>query len=158
MHPIIDVVLKAGLISKQQLEEMKRFSPVIDREAEVGEPVNLELASRLVADALEREEYVLVRETDLEVMRQYASSSATGVLHIESDGDITSFAVTFGRTKLGDYIIAWKGESIKELMTNGTTFLLYNMEEIYFQDVRELFFGEQKAFMVCKPSKVEKRV
>lgn len=151
MHPIIDVILKAGLLSKQQLEEMKRISPVIDRDAEVGEPVDLELASRLVLDALEREEYVLVRETDLEVLRQYASSAKSGALYIEGEDGHTSFDVTFGRTTMGDYVIAWRGESIKELMTNGLTHLLDGVEPIYFQDVRELFFGEQKAFMVCVP-------
>jgi hypothetical protein len=45
-------------------------------------------------------------------------------------------------------------ESIAEMMTNGETYLRFKNvegqnEHIKFMDVREVFFGDQKAFMVC---------
>lgn len=161
MHPITAAVLKAGLISPEQLREMKRISPVIDRTAEVSSPVDLELAAKIVEDALESEQYVIVRETDLEAVRQYVETATTGILHLEADDKSTDLEVTYGRTPIGEFIIAWKSEGIAEMMTNGLTYLVVpggpgpGLLRVFFQDVRELFFGEQKAFMVCRPSTME---
>ena len=41
------------------------------------------------------------------------------------------------------------------MLTNGRTYLVVDDTHVFFKDVRELFFGEQKAFMVCTPSTVE---
>lgn len=159
MNPITLAVLKAGLISPAMLKEMKRISPLIAPDAEVGEPVDLDLAVRFVEDALQSDEYVLVRETDLESVRQYVETTRTLTLHIEdgpeSSGDIE---VTVGVTPLGEYIVAWKGESIRTMMTNGMTYLVDGNVRVFFRDVRELFFGEYKAFMVCTPSVREPHV
>ena len=158
MNPITEAVLRAGIISPAQLAEMKRISPVIDREATVGEPLDLEAAAKIVADAMESEQYALVRETDLEVVRQYAETTATATLHVEEGSESTDFEVTYGRTPMGGYIIAWKSESIAEMMTNGLTYLTVGATHVFFKDVRELFFGSKKAFMVCTPSVTEPHV
>jgi hypothetical protein len=156
MNPLTEAVLKAGLVSPSMLREMKRISPVIDPEAEAEEPKSLEEAVKLIDDALQSEQYVLVRETDLEVVRQYADTVRTTVLHVEvEDGTESDMDVTYGKTPLGEFIIAWKSESIRDMMTNGLTYLVENGTHVFFKDVRELFFGEQKAFMVCVPSTVE---
>lgn len=158
MNPITEAVLRAGIISPSQLAEMKRISPVIDREAQVGEPLDLEVAARIVSEALESEQYALVRETDLEVVRQYAETTTTGILHVEEGTESTDFEVTYGRTPMGGFIIAWKSESIAGMMTNGQTYLVVGAERVFFKDVRELFFGAKKAFMVCSHSTTEPHV
>jgi hypothetical protein len=158
MNPITEAVLRAGIISPAQLAEMKRISAVIDREATVGEPLDLEVAARIVAEALESEQYALVRETDLEVVRQYAETATTGLLHVEEGDQSTDFEVTYGRTPLGGFVIAWKSESIATMMTNGRTYLVHDGVHVFFSDVRELFFGTTKAFMVCVPSLTEPHV
>jgi len=154
MNPVTAAVLKAGIVSQEMLNEMRRFSPTLGPDATAAEvPVDLETAARLVEEALGSAQYVLMRETDLEVIRQYVETAQGGTLHVVDEDETTSadIPVTFGRTPIGEYIIAWKSESIADVMTNGATYLVDGDAQVYFQDVRELFFGEQKAFMVCAP-------
>jgi hypothetical protein len=154
--PFTDAVLKSGIITPAMLREMKRFSAVIPRDAEVSEPVPLDLAVQYIADAMQSESLVLVRETDLTALKQYSDTALPGILWV---GD-TPIDVTYGRTPLGEYIVAWKGESIAEMLTDPSTYLVpgegtvkvgEGSHNVYFKDVRELFFGGQKAFMVCIP-------
>jgi hypothetical protein len=146
-------VLKAGLITPNMLREMKRFSPFIDRDAEVEEPKELEAAAKIIADALESREYTIVRETDLDALRQYADEHTEGTLHIDdvSQAEPMEFTVSYCVSKAGEYIIAWTAESIEDVLTNGSTFLKTAVREVYFKDVRELWYGEKKAFVVCVP-------
>lgn len=151
-----EAILRAGLVTENQLAEMKRWkSPSIDPEATVEELKPLEEAAELVADALQSEGYVLMRETDLEVVRQYIETSRRGSLYVlagDGPGEQTEFEVTYGKTSIGEYILAWRSESIKDLMTNGLTFLMDGPTQVFFKDVRELFFGKEKTFMVCVPA------
>ena len=62
--PMIEAVLKAGLLTPQALAEMKKFSSVIDVEAQTEEPKDLDTAATIIANALTAEGYVMVRETD----------------------------------------------------------------------------------------------
>lgn len=153
-------VLRAGLVNENQLAEMKRWAPPsLDPDAVVEEPKTLEEAATLVSEALQSEGYVLMRETDLAVLKQYVETMQRSILHLvpdeSSEGDID---VTFGRTPLGEYIIPWRSESIRDMMTNGVSYLIDGGHRVFFNDVRELFFGPEKAFMVCKPSAVEPHV
>jgi hypothetical protein len=155
MNPITEAVLKAGLVSPEMLREMRRFSPVLD-EAETDAPADLETAARLVELALQSEQYVFIRETDLEVLHQYAMTTESGVLHVETDSETVDVPVVYGRTPIGEFIVPWKSESIKELMTNGLTYLVTaTAQRVFFHDVRELHYGTHKAFMVCVPSMTE---
>ena len=157
MSAMIDVVLRAGLISPAQLEEMRRISPhVIDGDVEVRQPLDLERAAQLVEEVLTSEHYVLMRETDLESIQQYYRTAQEGFLHLELSAEqVTDTNVTFGRTRLGAFTIPWRGESIKDMLTNGMSYLLTSDGRVYFKDVRELCYGENTAFMVCVPSAQE---
>jgi hypothetical protein len=171
MKAIMTAVLKAGLLTPEMLKEFKRFSPVVDREAETGEPMGLEDAAALIEAAIQSEQYVLLRETDLEIVRQYADTARRSVLHVEHDGEVSDIEVSYGRTPIGEFIIPWRSESIRDMLTNGQTYLVVAATEvrawlpdpyqaegqvrIFFKDVREVFFGEQKAFMVCSASTVD---
>ena len=65
-------VLRSGLISVDQLAEMKRFRPPsLSADADVEEFHSLEEAAQLVSNALQSEGYVLMRETDLEGVSRY---------------------------------------------------------------------------------------
>jgi hypothetical protein len=154
VNPLLEAVLRAGIISPAMLRELRRFNPGLAPGLEATEePLELEHAARLVSDALQTEQFVLVRETDLSVVKQYVSSPQTGLLRVElDDGTSTEFAVTYAKTALGEYVFAWRGENLREAMTNGLTHLMSVETDVYFKDVRELFFGEQKAFMVCTSS------
>jgi hypothetical protein len=158
MTPLTSAVLKAGIVSPDMLKEMQRFNPGLKQVEAAETPVDLETAANLIVAALNSEEYVLVRETDLEAVRQYLSTTQTGLLHLDTGQQDTDLDVTYGTTKLGEYIIAWTNESIQEMMTNGLSYLEVDGKHVYFKDVRDLFFGDQKAFMVCVPSTTEVHV
>jgi hypothetical protein len=155
MTPLTTAVLKAGVVSPDMLKELQRFNPALRGEEAAETPVDLETAGNLIAAALNSEEYVLVRETDLEAVRQYLATMRDGCLHLDSGQQDTDLDVSFGKTPLGEYIIAWTNDPIAEMMTNGLTYLVENGKRVFFKDVRELFFGDQKAFMICAPSSVE---
>ncbi len=163
MNPMTKAVLRAGLISPNMLDEVKRFSITLDPNAKVEEPKDLGTAAKIIADALEQADMTVIRETDLAVLRQYIGTSTLGTLHVEiMEAPPAEFEVTYGKAQLGEYIIAWKGESIGEAICNGMTYLvvnvpkgtlrdLYEEKKVFFKDVRELWFGENKAFMLCTP-------
>jgi hypothetical protein len=153
MRPMTKAVLEAGLITPNMLNEMKRFSPTLERDAKLEEPKELELAAKIVADALESSEHTLVRETDLDILRTYLDTHTEGTLHFEDVGlkEPLDFTVTYSVTKTGEYVIAWKDESIDDALTNGVTCLRTGVGDVFFKDVRELWYGNKKAFMVCIP-------
>jgi hypothetical protein len=154
MTRMTQAVLKAGLITPNMLREIKRFSPTIDCDAEVEEPKELEYAAKIIADALESQEYTLIRETDLDILRQYAEEHRAGTLHLETLNETAEFTITYCVSKTGEYIIAWTDEGSAEDLANGVTYLRTSSCDVFFKDVRELWYGEKKAFAVCIPSGV----
>lgn len=158
--PLTLAALKAGLISQSTLEEFRRWGAPIDVPEGIPTkpPKTIEEAGQLIEEALQSEGYTIARETDLEVLHQYLSTQAQGTLHVEffssdptkeTEADI---GVSYGVTPLGEFIIPWKSESIANELTNGACYLTSDRlagARIFFVQVRELFFGEQKAFMVC---------
>ena len=147
---IVAAALKAGIVTQQQLAELKRFRvPGIPADAETELPKTLDEAAAIIFNVLQSEGFVMVRETDLSVVHNFLKDVHTGQLHIESSD--VAFPVQYSLTSLGEYVIPWRGEGIAELMITGETFLLLENDVscVSFSAVRELFFGEQKAFMVC---------
>lgn len=114
-----------------------------------------EIAGR-IEEALQSEGLVISRETDLEAVSDYLNSQLTGTLHVvvEADGQAeeADIPVNFGMNALGEYIIRYHSEGIEDVMTNGRTYLQTKNFQIYFSNARELFFGDKKVFLVCKPS------
>lgn len=112
-----------------------------------------------VEEALQDEGLVLTRETDFAVVQDYLRAQLHGVLHIvveDLEGDVeTDVECIYGLTPLGEYIIRWYSESIEDVLTNGKTHLFVKGHAIYFNSVREAFFGDTKAFVICTPSKTE---
>jgi hypothetical protein len=151
MNPMTQAVLKAGLITPNMLQEMKRFSPTLDQNAVVEEPKDLERAAQLIADALEHSDLTLVRETDLNALRHYVDTRTDGTLHYETLAETVDFTVSYAVAKTGEYLIAWNSEGLLEEIANGMTYLKTDTKEVYFKDVRELWYGERKTFLVCVP-------
>ena len=159
MHSIAIAVLKAGILPPETLAEFKRWGhPVEDVSADL--PVGPEQVVMAIEKALQEEGLVVTRETDLEAVSDFLKTQQEGTLNIfiEADGvsEMTDFPCSFGTTPLGEYIIRYHSESIEDLMTNGVTYLSFNGKDgkegkVYFNRVRELFFGAQKAFMICTP-------
>jgi hypothetical protein len=123
-----------------------------------------------IEEALQGEGLVLTRETDLEIVQEFLKTQRPGLLHVviedpeEGDHD-ADIECDYGVTKMGEYIIKWHADSIEDVMCNGKTYLQPLMPgmklvpegaPVYFSNVREAFFGDWKAFVVCQPSPEEK--
>jgi hypothetical protein len=160
-NPIVNAVLKTGLVDPAILDEMRRWGIAVDLPDPGPPPLSPDELAGSIQVALESEGYVLVRETDLEVLQQYAATTSQGELHLVLDDDQghlqdVDVPVSFGRSALNEYIIPWRSEGVQAALTNGMTFLVDGQVRVYFQAVRELFFGETKAFMICTPATIER--
>ncbi len=156
-NPLATAAIEAGLVDQASLDEMRRWRPPVDlpEQAPVA-PASLEEASQRIEQVLQSEGFVITRETDLEVLQQYLHTQQQGTLHVEildlveEEPRVADFEVTYGRTRVGEYIFAYRGESMAEEMTNGLSCLVNaEGEKIFFTNAREVFYGEVKAFMVC---------
>jgi hypothetical protein len=151
VNPLTSAVLRTGLIDPDLLQEIRRWGVVFE-DVPAAKPQTLEEVTNRIQEALESQDLVLVRETDLSVLDEYIKSARRGTLRVVvDDGHQGEFHVTFGRTKLGEFVLPWLSSSIADVLTNGMTHLWDEGEPVYFSQVRELFFGETKAFMICTP-------
>lgn len=153
MNSLAAAVLRSGLLDQETVNEFRKWgSPIEFPERLPPFPRNPSEVVILLEEALQSEGFVLTKETDLEILSAYMTTQKQGGLHLSVGDQSTNFEVTYGMTTSGEYILPWRSETIQEEMTNGQTHLcLRDGTEIYFKDVRELFFGEVKAFMVCRP-------
>lgn len=157
MNPIASAVLSTGLVDPQVLAELRRWGGVpFEPLTEEPLPRSVEEVAARIRGALESEGYILVRETDLAVLDQYTGTLTQGTLHLVLDMDAqmqdADVPISYGRTPLNEYIIPWRSVGIQEVLTNGMTYLVAGEVRVFFREVRELFFGETKAFMICTPS------
>lgn len=157
MHSLANIIVRSGIVSDEQMAEFKKWGMVTD-EDEVKALPSPKTAAQFVEQldqALQDADMVMVRETDLESIRLFLTQQKTGTLHLfdRDAGTKTSFPVAFAVNKLGEYLVPWTSESITELLTNGESYLEHSVDElpkkVFFVNTHELFFGEQKAFVVC---------
>lgn len=144
---------RAGLLSSQQVDELRRWKlPVEQLHEEVTPPTRLDDVVSLLDEALQSEGLILSRTTDLDAAQQYLRTMEIGKLVITVGGEEAVFPIAYGKSEMGDYLIAWRGNNVLEELTNGLSYLVTAKgEQVYFVDVTELFFGDQKAFMSCRP-------
>ena len=144
-------VLRAGLVEPGVLAEIRRWGLPID--IGVGEELTLadtkEEALAAIRDGLESESMVEIRDTDLDIMHTYLKGQSKGRLVVRGE----SIPVSFCRLATGEYAIPWMSESISDLLVDGETHLKVRRKKVFFWDVREVYFGEMKAFVVCSPGK-----
>lgn len=152
--PVSVAVIESGLIPDEVLAEMTRWGLPLVTVDESQVARSPEQVVRRIQEALEGEDVIRLRDTDLDMIRYYLTEQKPGRLHVEE----TSFDVFFCRTKLGEYVIPWKSESIQDMMVDPKTYLSFSEKtdgasvrhKVFFSDVRELYFGDTKAFMVCE--------
>ena len=162
MSNLSKILVQAGVVSADSLQEFVRWGlPVPERVEQSGNPLladkSITLQSFLEAmdHALEDQGYTLLRETELDVLQRFLATMRPAVLHLfaETSRDVL-IRTMIGKQYTGEYIIPWSADSIVAWLTNGETYLEIEDEApIYFSAVREAFYGENKAFVVCTPAK-----
>jgi len=158
MHELTRVIIRSGLVAPEFLAQFRKWGLITPDEP----PVPISDKTQLIAAldrALQEEELVIVRETDLDALNRYLAHMHPSKLHVVMpDGTTGDFDVTYGKLETGEYIFPWHFESVEDVLANGETYLLEDSTsnvKIYFSSVRELFFGDHKAFVVCTPSPQE---
>jgi hypothetical protein len=152
-------VLKAGIVPDTVLPELERWGMDLPTEVEVE--TDRQRALENIRESLESPETVELRVTDLDALRDYKKNARPGRLyysipdHSKADPRArkTTFVdVTYAVTTIGNYLIPWTDEDIYDLMLDEGTYLKPAAQErVYFSNVADLYYGEQKAFMVCTP-------
>jgi hypothetical protein len=154
MRELARIAVRSGIVSPDMTAEFRKWGYFLDSPGGANPPpATKEEFVQQVEEALESEDLVMVRETDLAALEQYLTTQKLGKIVVIENGEAVKFDITYGRTTTGEYIIAWRGEAISELITNGYTYLLESDDtQIFFTKVRDLFFGDTKSFIVCTPS------
>ena len=157
MRPLGKAVIKAGLVSKDTLAELRRWGVAVEVQ-EVKPIEDLEEVVGLLRQALEGSEQVRLQEADLDVLRRFLDPGhqRQGRLTVKGEGSSSTFPITYCVTHMGEYAMPWKSESIRDMMILGDSFLRFDGEDgeertIYFMDARESYFGEKCTFMICTP-------
>lgn len=153
-------VLQAGIVPQQTLPELERWGLQLPEEARV-EP-NLRRALEDIRESVESKETVEFRMTYLDALTTYEQNQQTGRLYYAIPDNSTpgvrknktTFVnVTYAVMPSGDYLIPWTDEDISDLIVDEGTYLkLMGGDRVHFRDVGSNFYGEQKAFMVCRPA------
>jgi hypothetical protein len=160
MKPVAFAVVRSGLISSEVLRELQRWGlPVaLVSVPEEGVLENPKQIVDLIQNALEDADQVKINETDLDLLTRYLDPAyrKEGTLVVKDGKQKATSKVLYSVTPLGEYAIPWVSESIADFMTNGQTYLRFKLSDgsssrVTFSSVREVFFGDQKAFMVCTP-------
>lgn len=151
-NEVAATVVEAGLIESDTLRQLQRWGAPIPTFVpnELPDPM---LIPSLIEHAMQEEEYVLTRETDLEGIPQFLKTQRAGILHIEdSRGLAYDIEVTFGRTLTGEYLFPWQTRGdLADALISQNSYLLYDDTRVFFKDARDLYFGDKVAFVACTP-------
>jgi len=157
MKPLGVAALKTGMVSMEALAEMRRWGLPLDirDEEEIGMVDNIDDALRLIRDALEGRDQVQIQESDLDLLRRFLDPThqQMGKLMVKDENNKTTFDIPFCTTLMGEFVLPWKSEGIRDMMTMGESTLRYEengvTKTVCIIDVRESYFGNQRTFMVC---------
>lgn len=154
MGKLAEILIRSGLVDGNSLAEFERWGmPLPDEPSDDARPVLFpEEVVNGIEEALQNQGMVITRETDLEAIPQYLSSMQEAVLHVVIAEHQEDFAIHVGKNPRGEFLLPWRSDSITDVLTNGETYLLTGSRKVFFQEARELFYGETKAFVVCTPS------
>ena len=147
-------IVRAGIVSKTMLDEIQRWGlPTGIQEDEVDK--SAETAQEAVEDiqaVLDSYDMVEVRATDLDILKRYMGGRKDGKLVVREE----PIPISFCLLPTGEYAIPWISESISDLIIDGEAYLKVGRRKVHIRDVKEVYFGEMKAFMICTPVGREK--
>jgi hypothetical protein len=155
MRPLTKTVIRAGLVADSVLSEMRRWGFLVETSTDDEAIEDPDVVILALQDALESHEQVRVQDTDLDIVQRWIDpdNQVEGQLIMLEDGRRATRKIVFCWTVMKEVALPWAGESIVDLLINGETHLRYEDEDgkhkVFFSDVRELYVGDTKAFMVC---------
>jgi predicted transcriptional regulator len=156
--PLTKAIIETGLVDEHNIEQLRRWG-LLTTVAEVQNYKDPEVIIQRIREAIEGEDAVELRDTDLDLIKEFLAHKEKGKLCVpvseEEDKKIVSLPVEYCATELGEIVIPWASEGIEDLLLHPKTHMkLSGGEKITFSSVREIFYDRRKAFVVCSPSKV----
>lgn len=160
MRPLSVAVVRSGLIPEDVLSEFKRWGLPVEIVPEEKTLQTPEAVVNVIMDALESEDQVRTRDTDFDVLKRYIDPrfQIQAKMNLDNgEGEKSTAKITVCKTRMGDFAIPYRGEAVAELLINGHTHLTYEEDgekhKVTFVNVEEMYLGEQKVFMICKPER-----
>lgn len=150
-NDVVKVVQQAGLVGQDTVIELRRWgSPVIASSS--GPDISADIVPLLIERAMQEQDFVQVRETDLEVLKQYLNTQDVGMLRLEDiRGNVDGVNIIFGKTAQGEYIIPWIDETVTDACINCLVSLhVPNSGWVTLRNPRELYYGERKMFTIWR--------
>lgn len=160
MNPVALMALKLGLISPEMRAQFAQWGEVPD--IEPLEVQSHEEVVELVERALQSDDLIVQKVTNLELIQQFCSTQRLGKLRLSMNDVKTEFDVVFGVTILGDIILPWRSEDIRDvLLDKDNTFLIWTDGDsecgVSFRAVEDSYYGDVKSFMLCTPATLYKK-
>ena len=128
MRPLGLAAIRAGLVSQDSLDELSRWG-LLPRD--IDEPIvsSPEQAVILIQEALEAEDQVRLKKTDLDVLNVFLEEKNQKkgrlVIHDPDTGEKASKTVTFCLLPGKRYLMPWQSDSSLDLLVNGSSYLSY---------------------------------
>ena len=159
-RPMTQVMVSCGLVDIDTVQQLKKWKMLSEDEVESWANTTMNTPASIVQkihDVLESEDLTEMRDTELDVVGLWLRTRQKAKLHVPSPddrGESVSFPVEYYINGLGEYVIPWTSESIRDLIIDENTYLKpLGKPRVQFMDVRELFYASTKAFIVCTPVK-----
>lgn len=156
MNELAKLMVNSGVLSPTQVSEFRRWGAVQENDLKMKDPPKTaEEFMQEVERVLQKEDMVLLRETDFTALTNFLKNQRQGVLYLDTGSTSTEVNIAYTMSTSGEFCIPWMAEGISDLLVNGMTYLKTADSKVFFSEVRELFYGETKAFVVCRSSQVE---
>lgn len=160
MNPVALTAMKLGLISPEMRAQFAQWGEVPD--IEPIEVQSHEEVVELVERALQTDELVMPKVTNLELLQQFCMTQRLGKLHLSLNDEEAAFDVVFGVSRAGDIILPYRSEDISDAMLNpAQSYLEWDVDgiahSVYFRSVEDSYYGDVKAFIVCAPAVLHKK-
>lgn len=153
MKPMAKTIVELGLVDPGVLEQVRRWGYPVGSAVFGGCGQQVSDADDVVSrlrEALESKSQVEVRESDLDLTRQYLREQRAGKLLVKTEGRTAVINVTFYKTVFGEYAMPWGAvqRHMNELLT-GAARLRVGGESVPLHGARVVHLGDEPAFVVC---------
>lgn len=154
MNELSLATLKSGLIDPRVLTQVRGWGVPVP-EVSPAEVTKLQDITAALEYALQEEDLVVVKVTDLDLVGRYLATQTPGILTLvqEQTREEVHIALLFGRS-MQDIILPYRGDSIEDLLTADSSSLRWLEGEMWtsvrFRSAKPIYYNGVQAFVLCE--------
>lgn len=153
MSKLTEAIALSGALDQAMLGEILKWR--LPATVPEGEPyTTADEAVAAIEDAQSSYDQVEIRVSDPDALRHYMTTRKPGKLRVVMEDATSTFDWEYGVTPMGDYILRWNDGTNTDVLCNGETCLLDGKRKVFFGRVQDLYFGDQRMFILCTPRKL----